>query len=255
VIAAVGDVDAAISVASFRIGTAHWTRPRFLPAGSPAIFTDVRHPLVDAAVPNSITLGPPHGILVTGSNMSGKTTFLRTLGVTAVLAQTINTCLAAVYEAPVVHVRTCIGRADDLLHGRSYYQVEVEAVLALVRASRSGEPHLFLFDELFRGTNAVERIAAAEAVLFELTANHTHVIVTATHDGELVDLLSHSYVPYHFTDSLGPRGLVFEYRLQPGPATTRNAIALLKLGGAPDSLVSRALARAAELDRVRTTFR
>jgi MutS domain V len=251
VIAAVGEVDAAISLASFRIGTAHWTRPRFLPAGSPATFTDVRHPLVDAAVPNSITLGPPHGILVTGSNMSGKTTFLRTLGINAVLAQTINTCVATVYEAPVVHVRSCIGRADDLLHGKCYYEVEVEAVLALVRASRSAEPHLFLFDELFRGTNAVERIAAAEAVLCELTANHAHVIVTATHDGELVDLLRHSYVPYHFTDSLGPGGLVFEYRLQPGPATTRNAITLLKLRGAPDGLVLRALARAADLDRAR----
>ena len=88
-------------------------------------------------------------------------------------------------------------------------------------------------------------------MLCELIANHPHVIVTATHDGELVDLLRHSYVPYHFTDSLGPRGLVFEYRLQPGPATTRNAITLLKLHGAPDSLVSRALARAAELDRQR----
>ena len=88
-------------------------------------------------------------------------------------------------------------------------------------------------------------------MLCELTANQAHVIVTATHDGELVDLLRHSYVPYHFSDSLGPTGLVFEYRLQPGPATTRNAITLLKLHGAPDGLVSRALARAAELDRER----
>jgi hypothetical protein len=247
VIAAVGDVDAAISIASFRTGLPRWTRPRFHPAGSPTVLTDVRHPLLAGAVPNSVTLGPPHGILITGSNMSGKSTFLRTLGVTAVLAQTINTCLATAYDAPVFRVRSCIGRTDDLAHGKSYYLVEVEAVLALVRASRSAEPHLFLFDELFRGTNAVERIAGAEAVLREL-ANQTHVVVTATHDVELVDLLRDSYVPYHFTDSLGPRGLVFEYRLQPGPATTRNAIALLKLHGAPDSLVARALARAADLD-------
>jgi DNA mismatch repair ATPase MutS len=249
VIAAVGDVDAAISIASFRAGTPHWTWPRFHPPGSPTVLTDLRHPLLETAVPNSITLGPPYGILVTGSNMSGKTTFVRTLGVTTVLAQTINTCLATAYDGPVFHVRSCIGRADDLLHGKSYYLVEVEAVLALVRASRSAEPHLFLFDELFRGTNAVERIAAAEAVLCDLTANQPHIVVAATHDGELVDLLRHSYAPYHFTDSLGSRGLVFEYRLQPGPATTRNAIALLKLHGAPESLVSRALARAAELDR------
>lgn len=251
VIAAVGEVDAAISIASFRTGSGHWTRPRFHPAGSPTVLTDLRHPLLATPVPNSITLGPPHGILVTGSNMSGKTTFVRTLGVTTVLAQTINTCLATAYDAPVFHVRSCIGRADDLLHGKSYYLVEVESVLALVRASRAAEPHLFLFDELFRGTNAVERIAAAEAVLCELTANHRHVIVAATHDGELVDLLLDSYVAYHFTDSLGPRGLVFEYRLRAGPATTRNAITLLTLNGAPEGLISRALERAADLDRKR----
>lgn len=251
VIAASGDVDAAISIASFRADTAHWTRPGFLPPDSPAVLADLRHPLVDAAVPNSIILGPLHGILVTGSNMSGKTTFLRTLGVNAVLAQTINTCLATRYDAPVFHVRSCIGRADDLLAGKSYYIAEVEAVLGLVRASESTEPHLFLFDELFRGTNAVERIAAAEAVLHELATRTRHVVVVATHDGELVDLLRDSYVPYHFTDKLGPEGLIFEYRLQDGPATTRNAIALLKLHGAPAGLVSRALARAARLDRQR----
>ena len=71
-------------------------------------------------------------------------------------------------------------------------------------------------------------------MLCELSASQRHIIVTATHDGELVDLLRNTYVPYHFTDSLGPHGLVFDYRLQAGPATTRNAITLLKLHGAPD---------------------
>ena len=75
--------------------------------------------------------------------------------------------------------------------------------------------------------------------------------MTATHDGELIDLLRDSYVPYHFTDTVGPQGLVFEYRLRAGPATTRNAITLLKLQGAPDRVVSRALTRAATLDRHR----
>lgn len=252
VIAAMGEIDAAISVASLRAGTPGWTRPRFLPPGSPAVFTDLRHPLVDAAVPNSIELGPPYGVLITGSNMSGKTTFLRTLGVTTVLAQTINTCLAAEYAAPVLQLRSCIGRRDDLLQGKSYYLVEVEAVLSMVRASQSPAPHLFLFDELFRGTNAVERIAAAEAVLTELTATPRHLVVTATHDVELVDLLRDRFVAYHLSDRLGPEGLVFEYRLAPGPATTRNAIALLDLCGAPDGLVARAMRRAAVLDRERS---
>jgi hypothetical protein len=79
-----------------------------------------------------------------------------------ILALTFNTCLAGNYEAPTYQVRSCIGRSDDLFAGQSYYLVEVESVLALVRASERSDPHLFMFDELFRVTNDVERIAAAE---------------------------------------------------------------------------------------------
>ena len=135
VIAAMGEVDAAISTASFRTGRHDWTRPRFRQAGAPAELTGVRHPLLLDAVPNSIRLAPGRGVLITGSNMSGKSTFLRTLGVTAVLAQTLNTCLAAEYSAPVFNVRSCIGRSDDLLSGKSYYIAEVESLLGLVEAS------------------------------------------------------------------------------------------------------------------------
>jgi hypothetical protein len=257
VTAAVGDVDAAISVASWRAERNDWTRPRFGEPGAPAILSNVRHPLLDEAVPNTIELAPGHGVLVTGSNMSGKSTFIRAIGVNMVLAQTINTCVTSRYEAPVFHIRSCIGRDDDLLAGKSYYIVEVESMLSLVRASASAQPHLFLCDELFRGTNAVERIGAAEAVLTELVADtggaKPHVVLAATHDGELVDLLRETYQSYHFTDQLGAKGLEFDYRLQPGPATTRNAIALLQQYGAPVGLVTRALARAAALDEQRST--
>jgi hypothetical protein len=253
VITAVGDIDAALSVASFRAGVSGWTRPRFLPPGGPIVLTDVRHPLLADAVPNSIELGPPHGVLITGSNMSGKSTFLRTVGVSAVLAQTIHTCLATSYQAPILSVRSCIGRRDDLLAGKSYYIVEVEALLELVRASAHTGQHLFLFDELFRGTNAIERIAAAEAVLRELIVDGTrfkrHIVLAATHDGELVELLHDAYAAVHFSDALGADGLVFEYRLRQGPTTTRNAIALLGMRGAPATLMARALATAAALQR------
>jgi DNA mismatch repair ATPase MutS len=254
----VGEVDAAVSVASYRVATRGWTRPAFRAAGT-AVLNDVCHPLLPDAVPNSITLAPPHGVIITGSNMSGKTTFLRTVGVTAVLAQTINTCLASRYEAPIFAVRSCIGRADDPSTGKSYYLVEVESVLALVHAARSRVPHLMLFDELFRGTNAVERIAAGEAVLRALLAPGVdggpspHAVLVATHDQELVDLLDGVYASYHFTDTVDDYGLAFDYRLQSGAATTRNAIALLGQRGAPQDLVAHALARAQALDRARST--
>jgi len=249
---AVGEIDAAVSVASLRTGTTEWTRPQFVEPGTRVSMQDLRHPLLKDAVPNSIELAPPNGVLVTGSNMSGKTTFIRTVGVNAVLAQTIHTCFASSYQAPVLQVRTCIGRSDDLAGGKSYYLVEVEAVLAMVRASASPEPHLFLFDELFRGTNAVERIASAEAVLAELLTDgpqrRPHLVLAATHDGELVEMLRDTYAACHFGDDLSETGLVFSHRLHHGAATTRNAIALLRLNGAPSAMIERALHRAEELD-------
>jgi hypothetical protein len=254
--AAAGDVDAAISVASVRAGRTDWTRPDFRAAAAATELTELRHPLVHPTVPNSIAIGPGRGAIVTGSNMSGKSTFLRTVGVNAVLAQTIHTCCARQYRAPVFHVRSCIGRADDLVAGKSYYIVEVETLLELVRASDATAPHLFLLDELFRGTNAVERIAAGEAVLLELLrprpgVRTPHVVLAATHDGELVDLVSESFDAYHFGDSVGAEGLTFDHRLEPGPATTRNALALLRMHGAPDTLLARADATAERLDRER----
>lgn len=200
----------------------------------------------------TVELGPPRGVLVTGSNMSGKSTFLRTVGVNAILAQTINTCLATSYHAPVFLVRSLIGRSDDLTAGRSYYRDEVEAVLSLVRASRSSRPHLFLFDELFRGTSTIERIAAAEATLAELIhedgrISSPHIVIAATHDRELVALLERTYALFHFADGIDAHGLSFDYRLRQGPARSWNAIALLELCGAPSRLVEHALARTADL--------
>lgn len=256
--AAAGDVDAAISIASFRAGRSDWTQPDFGNVRAATELTDLRHPLVAAAVPNSIVIELGRGVVITGSNMSGKSTFLRTVGVNAVLAQTVHTCLARQYRAPVFRVRSCIGRADDLLAGKSYYIVEVEALLELLRASDDTAPHLFLLDELFRGTNAVERIAAGKAVLVELLEARRgdpkpHLVLAATHDGELVDLVSERFEAYHFGDSVGPDGLMFDHRLQHGPATTRNAIALLRLHGAPETLLAQAVTTAELLDRQRGT--
>ena len=259
---AVGTVDAAISIASYRAGTSTWTRPVFQSEAGSATMNGLRHPLLAQTVPNSVVLAPPHGIIVTGSNMSGKSTLLRTVGVNVTLAQTVNTCLAMSYSAPVFAVRSVIGRGDDLMAGKSYYRDEVEAVLALVDASRRAQPHLFLFDELFRGTSTVERIAAAEAVLAELVSGQhagdpqpPHAVIVATHDRELVDLLHGVYRPYHFGDAVGSDGLSFDYQLREGPARSHNAIALLEMYGAPPRVVERATTRSAELDDQRRTGR
>ena len=252
VVAAVGTVDAALAVASYRAGTTGWVRPRLAAPGSPVKLEGLRHPLLEDAVANDVVLGPPAGLLLTGANMSGKSTLLRTIGIDVVLAQTINTCLATAYDAPVLRVRSLLGRADDLIAGKSYYLVEIEGVLEVLAAARTDVPHLLLFDELLRGTNTVERIAAGAAVLSALVepgpGAGRHVVVAATHDRELVDLLDGRYAPAHLSDAIGPDGIAFDYRLRPGPATSRNAIALLELTGAPSSLVEEARTLASRLN-------
>jgi len=169
--------------------------------------------------------------------------------VAVIMSQTVGTCLASSYSAPLLDVRSCMGRSDSLIEGRSYYLDEVQGILSLVKASHSGAAHLFLLDELFRGTNTTERIAAAEATLLELTsAPDSHIVVAATHDTELASLLGGAFAAMHLADREVDGDLVFEYRLAAGPSTTRNALALLERYGAPRTLIDRAAARARRLE-------
>ncbi len=253
-----GALDAACAVASWRAGAGCWTRPvLYAGATAAARVAAVRHPLVPGALPNDYAPALP-GTIITGANMAGKSTYVRAVGLAAVLAQTLHTVPADAYAAPFLTVRTSIGRADDVTRGTSYYRAEADAVLALMAAARdgaaAGDAHLFLLDELFRGTNAVERVAAGAAVLDDLATPRDgarHHVIAATHDGELVERLAVRYAPWHFREQVAGGGLTFDYVLRPGPATTRNAIALLAELGAPASVVARALETAAELDAAR----
>ncbi len=252
----VGTIDVVLSVASWRGSRSGWCRPEVTDRDAPVHLVGLRHPLLDDPIPQDLQMGPPAGMLITGSNMSGKSTLLRTVGVAVLMAETLNTAPAQRYVGPSRMVRSCIGRADDLLSGRSYYLTEVERVLALLAATQRDTPHLLLFDELFRGTNTVERIAAGEAVLRALVqpgadGRVPHLVLAATHDGELVELLADAYAPWHYSETLDADGLHFDYQLRPGPATTRNAVALLALHGAPATLVAQAHRRVASLEQRR----
>ena len=198
------------------------------------------HPLLVHPIANSLEVHDA-GVLITGSNMSGKTTFVRTLGVNAVLAQTLHTVCAESWRAPMLNVRTSIERTDSVLEGKSYYLAEVEAVRGLIRAKRANAQHLFLLDEIFRGTNTAERVAGAYAVLAYLNRG-IDLVVVATHDVELLHLLGDAYVPVHFREQISDGELTFDYRIHPGPSSTRNAIALLALMEFPDAVVRDALA-------------
>lgn len=141
----------------------------------------------------------------------------------------------------MLQVRASIGRTDSVLDGKSYYLAEAESVRAPVRATGGGQQHLFLLDEIFRGTNTTERVAAASAVLSYLNRGRDLVFV-ATHDIEVLELLAGGFDAYHFREQVDNDVLTFDYRIHSGPSSTRSAITLLRLMEYPEELVADAMA-------------
>ena len=196
------------------------------------------HPLLKTPVKN--TLRADGGILLTGSNASGKSTFLKTVAINAVLAQTIHTCTAKTYEAPYFRIYSSMSLRDDLESGDSYYIVEIKALKRILNAAKeAGRPVLCFVDEVLRGTNTVERIAASTQVLKSLHGGNV-LCCAATHDVELTHLLENIYDNYHFEEEIADGDILFQYKLLKGRATTRNAISLLEIIGYDEEIVSSA---------------
>ena len=200
---------------------------------------DVYHPLLTNPVKNS--LQAERGVLLTGSNASGKSTFLRTVAISALFAQTIHTCSASYYEAPVFRIYSSMSLKDNLLGGESYYMAEIKSMKRILDQSRiAGKEkiHVLCFvDEVLRGTNTVERIAASTRIM-QMFADEQTLCFAATHDVELTKLLVDRYDNYHFEERIEEEDIYFPYRLMTGPATSRNAIALLKMLGYDDRIIS-----------------
>jgi len=233
---AVGTLDAAISVASFRESLSLVCTPT-LAVDRRLEVAGLYHPLLAEPVGNSI-LCDGRSVLITGSNMAGKTTFIRTVGINVILAQTLNLCAAERAMLPRMTVRSSIRREDRLAQGDSYYGVELERIHQMIKDAEEEGSHLFLIDEIFRGTNTLERISAATAVLHHL--GRAHLTMVTTHDLELQELLSDSYDMYHFSEQIVDGRPGFDYRIQAGPTTGRNAIHLLELRGYPESITREA---------------
>ncbi len=204
---------------------------------------EVGHPLLppDRCVRNEVEVGPPGTfLLVTGSNMSGKSTLLRAVGLNAVLARAGGPVCASSLTMPVVNVHTSMRIRDSLEAGLSLFMAELRRLRMVVDAAREGDgggnPSLFLLDEILQGTNTVERRIAARTVLRHLTGTGAIGAVT-THDLTLASApdLEQRARAVHFRETIreeeGGSILDFDYTLRPGLATTRNALQLMKLVG------------------------
>lgn len=233
-----GYLDNMISAASFRECLPYYCIPQFTDGNHACMEVEnLYHPLISNPVANSIHA--KKGILLTGSNASGKSTFLKNIAVNTILAQTVYTCTAGNYLAPYYKVMTSMALRDNLQNKESYYIVEIRSLKRILDEADRDGCLLCIIDEVLRGTNTIERIGASSRILGNIRKKNV-LPFAATHDIELSYILEQIYENYHFEEEVRAHDVVFPYLLKEGRVTTRNAIRLLEMIGYDESLVKEA---------------
>jgi len=247
----VGQIDTLLSIASLRKGNPDYCIPKIVEGQKMIVAQEIYHPLIYDCIKNNI-LVDQKSILLTGSNMSGKTSFIRTIGVNAITGLTINTCFAEQFSIPRLCIFSAIRISDDLMNDKSYYFEEVLTIKEMIDNSDQGKPNLFLLDEIFKGTNTIERISAGKAVLSAL-AKAGNIVFVSTHDIELADLLKDEYELFHFSEKVNNRTVDFDYKLKEGKLKNRNAIRILQINDYPEAIIKEAIEISTEFDRNTTS--
>ena len=244
----VGYVDTLVSIASLRKGLSLFCLPSVEDKSKIYDATDMYHPLIADCVQNSIQVNDK-SILLTGSNMSGKTSFIRTIGLNAITGLTINTCFARSLSLSRSKIYSAIRLSDDLMNNKSYYFEEVLTIKEMIEMSQNGTSNLFLLDEIFKGTNTIERISAGKAVLSYLNTKN-NIVFVSTHDIELADMLNEAYELYHFSEQVDNKNVDFDFKLKNGKLKNRNAIRILEINDYPKEIITEAIEISKELDKV-----
>ena len=237
IITIIGKIDCYISIGEYRTSLLQFCIPKLDDTYDGIRIEDGYHPLLDNPVPNSINTNKC--VLLTGSNASGKSTFLKMVAVNALLSQTIHTSCSKEYEAPYFNIYSSLSLKDSIVTGESYYMVEIKTLKRIMDASIRKKHVLGFVDEVLRGTNTTERIAASSAILRNLSDKGV-LVFAATHDLELTSILDDIYENYHFEEEMKDDDVTFPYKLSCGKATSRNAIKLLDILGYDKNIVIKA---------------
>lgn len=234
--ACLGRIEACISVASFRTMLPYYAKFNYQ-SGERILAKKIYHPLIQNAVANDID--EEQVVLLTGSNASGKSTFLKTIAINAILAQTIFTATAKEFQSDFYQVYSSMALHDNLANNESYYIVEIKSLKRILDAAKQKTKILCFVDEVLRGTNTVERIAASSRILKDMADKNIKVFA-ATHDIELTHILENIFSNYHFQEEVREQDVQFDYLLRKGRATSRNAIKLLGMMGYDKNLIQSA---------------
>lgn len=235
----ISTLDNHYSLAMYRRTLSYYCEPDIDESVGGVHFQNLIHPLIDedVAVPNDLNLD--NHILLTGSNASGKSTFMKAVALNIIMSQSLRTATADTFKCKPGYVYTSMANADDVLSGDSYFMAELKSIRRLFNIDTLSTVYCFI-DEIFKGTNTTERIAASESVLSYLNALPNYQVVAATHDIELSSLLERDYHNYHFNESINNNEIYFDYKIKPGKANTRNAIELLRITQFPNAIYERA---------------
>lgn len=248
---AVGELDIAISLSTWRESLPYYCTPELSNSSSKTWDSEkLYHPLIERPVSNDLKINNQKSILLSGSNMSGKTTFIRTIGINALLSQTINTACAKQLSLSKFKIYSAIRISDDLFENTSYYYEEVKTIKKFADESRLDHFNLFLLDEIFKGTNTIERIASGKAVLTYLD-DRTNLVFCSTHDLELIDYLQQEYDYFHFEETTEDGQLTFDYKLKKGSLNNTNAIRILEMNDFPNQITAEAKSLAEELLKIK----
>ncbi|MFC5601870.1 MutS-related protein [Sporosarcina koreensis] len=232
----IGKLDAAVAVAFYRHSLTSYCKPEFTDSEEIS-FVNMAHPLLDKPVTNSSRLGKC--TLITGSNASGKSTYSKAVAINAILAQTIHTALADHWSMKPSFVATSMAVQDNVLDGDSYFIAEIKSLKRIIKLLEEGKPCISVIDELLKGTNTAERIAASGAIM-EWLSKGKGINITASHDIELTEMMKRSYENYHFTETFIDGDIHFDYKIRSGPSTSRNAIKLLEVLSYPEEITEQA---------------
>lgn len=227
------------SIAMYQHTLTHYCYPKINNNINGLQMKSIIHPLLDEenAIANTIDIS--NHILLTGSNASGKSTFMKAVALNLILAQSIQTATAHSFIYQPGYVMTSMANADDVLSGDRYFMSELKSIRRLFNTYQCNKIYCFI-DEIFKGTNTTERIAASESVLSYLDNQKAYQVIAATHDVELSTLLENTYNNYHFNESIQENSIFFDYKIKPGKANTRNAIELLRITQFPIDIYQRA---------------
>ena len=238
---AAGEWDALAALSVLAHDHPSWAFASIDPGSRKVSAEGLGHPLIEwrQMVRNDVEVGPAGTFLfVTGSNMSGKSTLLRAVGINAVLAMAGGPSCARSLTMPAVEVRCCMRVEDSVVAGVSFFMAELQRLKGVLDAAleASDRPVLYLLDEIMQGTNTLERQIASRAVLAQLTGTKAIGAISSHDLGLLVDSrLDDSSVKAHFAEQFrngrtGPE-MTFDYKLQPGIATSTNALKLMAILG------------------------